>query len=125
MVAVLTEGVVLAADGLSIAASASSTDDGDGITLKANGNIQVLKNNAHESEEASQSAIFCLSSDGLATLNRTGVALADRGRRRGLGDRHRLSDSGSCSGRTPGCGDSKDGEEGNGREDGELREHDV
>ena len=94
VVAVLTESVILAADGLSSAATSSPADDGDGIALKTNRNVQVLKNDAQEREEASQSAILCFSGDGLAALNRTGVAVA---RRDGCGSSTRGGDCDSGS----------------------------
>jgi hypothetical protein len=46
------EAVVLAANGGSGAARASSTDDGDGVASHTNGGGNVLDNNSKETEEA-------------------------------------------------------------------------
>ncbi len=87
-------------------ARASSTD-GDGTASHSDGDIHALENNAQQAEEK-RAADRARRFSAVAALNGASVALAD-----GRSGRGGHGDGGGCrrflgrSGRTPGCGDSK------------------
>jgi hypothetical protein len=84
------EVIVLAANRVSSASGASTADDGDGGAAQADEDIEVLEDNAQESEDGTDAGVRCLL-DAVAALDGASVAGASNG---GGGTRSSDSDGG-------------------------------